>query len=92
VVLAEAGRARGALRVLDELSAEVSTYVPALLERALLRVRLGENVAARELAASVLERLEALDADARVDGPVPLSAAYYRAAALALLERAGPRR
>ncbi|MDP1822322.1 MAG: CheR family methyltransferase [Archangium sp.] len=92
VSVAEAGRSRGALRLLDELSGEAAGYVPALLERALLRLRLGENGTARELAGGVLARLEHLDADARVDGPVPLSAAYYRAAALALLERAGPKR
>lgn len=92
VGLVEAGRARGALRLLDELSADAPAYVPALLERALLRVRLGQNVYARELAATSLIALEHLDADARVDGPVPLSAAYYRAAALALLERTGQKR
>lgn len=92
ISVAEGGRTRSALRLLDELSAESPSYLPAMLSRALLRVRVGEVVAACELACEVLERLEHLGVDAPIEGPVPLSAAYYRAAALALLERAGRKR
>ena len=79
-----------AAQALSELVREAPDYVPGLLERALLHVRLGERAAATALMREVLRRTSALPADAVLAAPEPLPASFFVQSAEAFLR--APRR
>ncbi len=63
------------------------SYLPGLLERALLFERLGHRERAKTLMQEVLVRVRALPEDALVDGPETLPALYFRSTAEAYVAR-----
>ncbi len=74
----ERGERKRAQQELDELARQVPEYVPGILERALLHVRLGEKTAAASLMREVLRRTERLPGDDVLPGPEPLPVSFYR--------------
>ena len=84
----ERGDKKTAERELSELARLVPEYVPGILERALLQVRLGDRAAAATLMREVLRRTKELGPDELVAGPEPLPASFYRDSAETFL-RAG---
>ena len=86
LVLVERGQHLAAASALDELVQLAPDYVPGLLERALLHVRLGERNAAARLMREVLRRAAALPEDELVAGPEPLSARFFVQSAEAFLK------
>ena len=87
LVLIERGDRQTAEKTLTELTAKVPDYVPGLLERALLHVRLGQRAAAAALMREVLRRTEKLPADELLPGPEPLPVSFYRDSAQTFLSR-----
>ena len=81
----ERGERKRAQKELDELARQVPEYVPGILERALLHVRLGEKAAATGLMREVLKRTEKLPADDVLPGPEPLPVSFYRDSAQTFL-------
>ncbi|MGZ6126342.1 MAG: CheR family methyltransferase, partial [Myxococcales bacterium] len=74
----ERGERKRAQDELSDLARQVPEYVPGILERALLHVRLGEKSAATSLMREVLKRTEKLPADDLLPGPEPLPVSFYR--------------
>ena len=89
LVLVERGLHTAAARALGELVSEAPDYVPGLLERALLHVRLGERTAATRLMREVLRRAVALPGDELIAGPEPLAASFFVQSAEAFLRGRG---
>ncbi len=87
LVLIERGDKAVAEQTLSELTARVPDYVPGLLERALLHVRLGQRNAAVTLMREVLRRTDKLPPDALLPGPEPLPVSFYRDSAQTFLRR-----
>ncbi len=90
LVLVERGQHLAAARALGELVQLAPDYVPGLLERALLHVRLGERTAATRLMREVLRRASALPEDDPVAGPEPLAARFFVQSAEAFLKGRAP--
>jgi chemotaxis methyl-accepting protein methylase len=90
LVLVERGQHLAAARALGELVQLAPDYVPGLLERALLHVRLGERTAATRLMREVLRRAQALPEDELVAGPEPLAARFFVQSAEAFLRGRAP--
>jgi hypothetical protein len=63
----------------------VPDYVPGILERALLHVRMGEKTAASTLMREVLRRTDKLPGDEMLPGPEPLPVSFYRESAQTFL-------
>jgi Tfp pilus assembly protein PilF len=74
----ERGERKRAQKELDDLARQVPEYVPGILERALLHVRLGEKATATTLMREVLKRTEQLASDDLLPGPEPLPVSFYR--------------
>jgi chemotaxis protein methyltransferase CheR len=87
LVLIERGDKAVAEQTLSELIARVPDYVPGLLERAMLHVRLGQRNAAVTLMREVLRRTDQLPPDALLPGPEPLPVSFYRDSAQTFLRR-----
>jgi chemotaxis protein methyltransferase CheR len=87
-VLIDGGDRRGAEQLLERLVVRAPTYVPGLLEYALLHVRSGRRVRAGELMRELLDRLESLPGHAKLAGPEELPVDYYRIAAQTYLDSA----
>jgi chemotaxis methyl-accepting protein methylase len=87
----ERGERKRAQQELSDLARQVPEYVPGILERALLHVRLGEKAAATSLMREVLKRTEKLPGDDMLPGPEPLPVSFYRDSAETFLRssRAG---
>jgi hypothetical protein len=68
------------------------SYVPGLLERALLRSRQGQRAAAERLMEEVLARTDGLPDGQILEGPAPLTVEFYRATASTYLARCAGRR
>ena len=81
----ERGEKKVAEKALTDLTAQVPDYVPGILERALLHVRMGERTLATTLMREVLRRTEKLPPDEVVAGPEPLPASFYRDSARTFL-------
>jgi chemotaxis protein methyltransferase CheR len=77
----EAGLHDDAARWLDALRRGAPDYLPAVLEEALLYVRLGDDARATRGMHEVIARTEGRDASDAVQGPETLTVAYYRNAA-----------
>ncbi|HUJ24552.1 MAG TPA: CheR family methyltransferase [Myxococcales bacterium] len=86
----ERGEKKRAEAELGQLAREVPDYVPGILERALLHVRLGERGAAASLMREVLRRTEKLPADELLAGPEPLPVSFYRDSAQTFLRGGQP--
>jgi chemotaxis methyl-accepting protein methylase len=86
----ERGERKRAQQELDDLARQVPEYVPGILERALLHVRLGEKSAATSLMREVLKRTEKLPVDDLLPGPEPLPVSFYRDSAETFLRSARP--
>jgi len=84
----ERGEKKRAEQELGDLARQVPDYVPGILERALLHVRLGEKAAATSLMREVLKRTEKLPADEVLPGPEPLPVSFYRDSAQTFLRSA----
>jgi chemotaxis methyl-accepting protein methylase len=78
LVLIERGDKKVAEKALTELNRALPDYVPGILERALLHVRLGERSAAATLMREVLRRTAKLPPDEMLPGPEPLPVSFYR--------------
>ena len=85
----ERGEKTIAQRALADLCAQVPDYVPGILERALLHVRLGERAAAATLMREVLRRTDRMPLDEEVPGPEPLPVRFYRESAATFLRGRG---
>lgn len=83
----ERGDQTVAEKTLTELTARVPDYVPGILERALLHVRLGQRGSAMSLMREVLRRTEKLPPDELLPGPEPLPVSFYRDSAETFLRR-----
>lgn len=81
----ERGDTRGAHAQLAALADAYPTYVPGMLELAMLDSRLGHARRASTLVRRVLELLAPIADDAVVSGPEPLGARFYRETAFAWL-------
>jgi chemotaxis protein methyltransferase CheR len=90
LVLVERGEHLAAARALAELVQKAPDYLPGLLERALLHVRLGERTGATRLMREVLRRAAALDEDEGIVGPETLPARFFVQSAEAFLRGPGP--
>jgi chemotaxis protein methyltransferase CheR len=86
--LIDGGDRRGAEQLLERLVVRAPTYVPGLLEYALLHVRSGRRLRAEELMRELLHRLESLPGNAKLAGPESLPVDYYRIAAQTYLDSA----
>ncbi|TMA27314.1 MAG: SAM-dependent methyltransferase [Deltaproteobacteria bacterium] len=75
------GERHVAERALTELCQLVPDYVPGLVERALLKMRNGEQSAAAQLMREVLRRTEKLGPEEMLAGPEPLPVRFYRESA-----------
>ena len=84
----ERGEKKRAEKELNDLAEKVPDYVPGILERALLHVRLGERNAASTLMREVLKRIEKLPGDELLPGPEPLPVSFYRDSAQTFLKSA----
>jgi SAM-dependent methyltransferase len=81
----ERGDRKVAERELNDLARKVPDYVPGILERALLHVRMGEKAAATALMREVLERTGKLPEGELLPGPEPLPVSFYRDSAQTFL-------
>jgi chemotaxis protein methyltransferase CheR len=81
----ERGERKRAQQELDDLARQVPEYVPGILERALLHVRLGERAAATSLMREVIKRTDKLDSGDLLPGPEPLPVSFYRDSAQTFL-------
>ncbi|MGZ6124300.1 MAG: CheR family methyltransferase, partial [Myxococcales bacterium] len=86
----ERGERKRAQQELSDLARQVPEYVPGILERALLHVRLGEKSAATSLMREVLKRTENLPVDDLLPGPEPLPVSFYRDSAETFLRSSRP--
>ena len=86
----ERGEKKRAEYELGQLAREVPDYVPGILERALLHVRLGERGAATSLMREVLRRTDKLPEDEVLPGPEPLPVSFYRSSAQTFLRGGAP--
>jgi chemotaxis methyl-accepting protein methylase len=84
----ERGERKRAEKELSDLARQVPDYVPGILERALLHVRMGEKTAATALMREVLKRIDKLPADEVLAGPEPLPVSFYRDSAQTYLRSA----
>jgi hypothetical protein len=84
----ERGERKRAEKELSDLARQVPDYVPGILERALLHVRMGEKSAATALMREVLKRIDKLPADEVLAGPEPLPVSFYRDSAQTFLRSA----
>ncbi len=87
LVFIERGDKTASEQTLLELTSRVPGYVPGILERALLHVRLGQRNAAVTMMREVLRRTEKLPLDALLSGPEPLPVSFYRDSAETFLRR-----
>ncbi|NUP06735.1 MAG: methyltransferase domain-containing protein [Polyangiaceae bacterium] len=83
------GERREAEALLASLCATRPSYIPGLVENALLLTRNGERRQAAQLMREVLERTDGLDPHAVLPGPEPMTVAFYTGSARAFLERHG---
>ena len=81
----ERGDRQVAERELNDLARKVPDYVPGILERALLHVRMGEKTAATSLMREVLRRTDKLPEGDLLPGPEPLPVSFYRDSAQTFL-------
>ena len=81
----ERGERKRAEQELSDLARQVPDYVPGILERALLHVRLGERAAATALMREVLKRTAKLPGEELLPGPEPLPVSFYRDSAQTFL-------
>jgi chemotaxis protein methyltransferase CheR len=81
----ERGEKKRAEKELTDLARQVPDYVPGILERALLHVRMGEKGAATTLMREVLRRTEKLPGEELLPGPEPLPVSFYRDSAQTFL-------
>jgi chemotaxis protein methyltransferase CheR len=81
----ERGDRKVAEKELNDLARKVPDYVPGILERALLHVRMGEKSAATTLMREVLKRTEKLPEGELLPGPEPLPVSFYRDSAQTFL-------
>lgn len=81
----ERGDRKVAERELNDLARKVPDYVPGILERALLHVRMGEKGAASTLMREVLRRTDKLPEGELLPGPEPLPVSFYRDSAQTFL-------
>ncbi|HEY5675179.1 MAG TPA: CheR family methyltransferase [Myxococcales bacterium] len=81
----ERGDRKVAERELNDLARKVPDYVPGILERALLHVRMGEKSAATALMREVLRRTDSLPEEELLPGPEPLPVSFYRDSAQTFL-------
>jgi len=84
----ERGEKKRAEKELTDLARQVPDYVPGILERALLHVRMGERSAATALMREVLKKIDKLPADEVLAGPEPLPVSFYRDSAQTYLRSA----
>jgi chemotaxis protein methyltransferase CheR len=84
----ERGERKRAEKELTDLAQQVPDYVPGILERALLHVRMGEKSAATALMREVLKRIDKLPPDQVLAGPEPLPVSFYRDSAQTYLRSA----
>jgi SAM-dependent methyltransferase len=84
----ERGEKKRAAKELNDLAKQVPDYVPGILERALLHVRLGEKAAATSLMREVLRRIEKMPGEQVLPGPEPLPVSFYRDSAQTFLRSA----
>lgn len=75
------GERQVAERALAELGVLVPDYVPGIVERALLKMRSGEQAAAMSLMREVLRRTDKLPPEELLPGPEPLPVRFYRESA-----------
>jgi hypothetical protein len=86
----ERGEARAAERILAELNAACPTYLPGLVERALLHFRQNEHTVAIEWMREVIRRAAYISpADRYPAGPEGLPVAFYVLSARAFLRSQG---
>lgn len=88
LTLIEGADLDGADRLLADLQRRVPDYLPALLERALLHLRLGERVAGQRLMRDLLGLCRARPPDEVITAPEPMTIAFVRASAEASLKGA----
>jgi chemotaxis protein methyltransferase CheR len=81
----ERGEKKRAEKELTDLARQVPDYVPGILERALLHVRMGEKGAASTLMREVLKRTDKLPGEELLPGPEPLPVSFYRDSAQTFL-------
>jgi hypothetical protein len=81
----ERGEKKRAEKELTDLARQVPDYVPGILERALLHVRMGEKGAATTLMREVLKRTDKLPGEELLPGPEPLPVSFYRDSAQTFL-------
>ncbi len=81
----ERGDRAGARSLLLQLQRSAPSYLPGMLEGALLCAREGRRSNALELMRSILERALALPAELPIPGPETLPASFYAAAARSYL-------
>ena len=84
----ERGEKKRAEKELTDLARQIPDYVPGILERALLHVRMGERSAATALMREVLKKIDKLPADEVLAGPEPLPVSFYRDSAQTYLRSA----
>ena len=84
----ERGQKKVAEKELSDLARLAPDYVPGILERALLHVRMGEKSAAASLMREVLKRIEKLPGDELLPGPEELPVSFYRDSAETFLRSA----
>jgi len=84
----ERGEKKRAEKELTDLARQVPDYVPGILERALLHVRMGDKSAATTLMREVLKKIDKLPADEVLAGPEPLPVSFYRDSAQTYLRSA----
>jgi chemotaxis protein methyltransferase CheR len=89
LVAIERGEARVAERILAELNAACPTYLPGLVERALLHFRQSEQTVAVEWMREVIRRAEYISPADRYPGPDGLPVAFYVLSARAFLRSQG---
>jgi chemotaxis methyl-accepting protein methylase len=83
------GERQAAEKELAELCKLVPDYVPGIVERALLKLRSGEQAAAATLMREVLRRTARLPPEELLPGPEPLPVSFYRESADSLLRGTG---
>jgi chemotaxis protein methyltransferase CheR len=87
LALIDRGADRDASRLLEALCGDAPTYVPGLIERALLQHRQNAPVAASRLMEEALAVVSRLPPDLDLAGPERLPASFYVASAQSLLAR-----
>jgi hypothetical protein len=88
LTLIEAGTLDAADKLLEPLCHQASPYLPALLERALLHLRLGERRSGEHLLHELLQRARTRRNDEVLAAPEPMTVAFLRASAQAVLDQA----